>query len=140
MSTRARVIWVLVGVGLVVAMIVGGTQSGTNGPGNGSSSGGSSGSSGDIEDAATDIFMEVFGPCFASSGSATQIKDGLLVRLSTEVEGVVTVSLFGTNIATGQDVEYDFRINTGLGSYTGLPKPGTGIPLNDAASRRVATC
>lgn len=97
------------------------------------------GGGGDIETKANTIMREVFGPCFAPIYDGN-LAEASVVRTSTETEGVVTVSVFLTDIATGTELIYNFRVNTGLGDYSGLPEPGTGIPVNDTAAALVESC
>jgi hypothetical protein len=92
-----------------------------------------------LEKKANRIMREVFGPCFKPIYSGN-LKKASVVRTSTETKGVVTVDVFLTNIATGKDTTYRFRVNTGLGKYKGLPAAGTGIPVNRAAARLVVAC
>jgi hypothetical protein len=92
-----------------------------------------------LEKKANAIMKAVYGPCFAPIYSGS-LKKASVVRTSTETQGVVTVEVFLTTISTGRETTYQFRVNTGLGKYKGLPEPGSGIPTNGPARRLVLNC
>lgn len=93
----------------------------------------------DLEEVALTVTEEVFGDCLRADG-LEDWQDAAVVRTATEVEGVVTVEVFAISVGTGREFEYQFRVNTGLGSYAGIPNPGAGIPVNDEASALVGRC
>jgi hypothetical protein len=93
----------------------------------------------ELETTALDVVDQTFGECLVASG-LDDWRESAVVRTSTETDGVVTVAVFATRIATGEELRYEFRVNTGLGSYTGIPNPGTAIPIGADAERLRAAC
>jgi hypothetical protein len=133
-KTRTRKLLLITAVVLVTVT----TLALVFGEGSGTSSSGSRRNQ--LEVAATDILWDVYGRCFNLPGGKQALKETTIVRQSSEIEGVITASVYLQNIATGKKETFDFRINTGLGSYRGVPQPGTGIPNNDEARRVVRNC
>jgi hypothetical protein len=97
------------------------------------------GSGSEVRTEALEVMEEVFGPCFAEAG-IEDWRDVAVVRTTEEVDGVVPVEIRLTLISSGEKVLYQFRVNTGLGDFSGIPGPGTGIPQSPAANELVAGC
>lgn len=125
---------VLVTLGGLAVVFGGGSETTNTATGN-------TGNRGDrLEVAATDILWDVYGSCFGLPGGKQALTEAADVSLSSEIQGVVTVKVYLRSIATGKDQISEFRINTGLGSYQGIPQPGFGIANNDAARQVVQNC